>query len=45
MVAVEGKTDLVIRPQDIAQAVVWALEAPPHMEVNDILVRPTAQAS
>ncbi|KAK9809154.1 hypothetical protein WJX72_010332 [[Myrmecia] bisecta] len=28
---------------DIAQAVLWCLASPDHMEVNDILIRPTAQ--
>lgn len=32
-----------LRPEDIAQAVVWALSAPDHVDVNDILVRPTQQ--
>jgi NADP-dependent 3-hydroxy acid dehydrogenase YdfG len=29
--------------EDIARAVVFALEQPPHVDVNEILVRPTAQ--
>lgn len=28
---------------DIAQAVVWCLTAPDHMDINDICIRPTAQ--
>jgi len=28
---------------DVARAVVWALAQPPHVEVHDVLVRPTAQ--
>lgn len=32
-----------LQADDIAEAVVWALSAGDHMEVNDILVRPTAQ--
>ena len=32
-----------LQPQDIASAVVWCLTAPDHMDVNDILIRPTAQ--
>jgi NADP-dependent 3-hydroxy acid dehydrogenase YdfG len=28
---------------DVAEAIVWALTRPPHMEVHDLLVRPTAQ--
>ena len=30
--------------EDIADAIVYALEAPPHVGVNEILMRPTAQA-
>ena len=30
-------------PEDVARAVVWALDQPPHVDVNEILVRPTAQ--
>ncbi|WP_210492419.1 SDR family oxidoreductase [Patulibacter sp. SYSU D01012] len=32
-----------LRPEDIAGAVMWALGQPPHVDVNDILIRPTAQ--
>jgi NADP-dependent 3-hydroxy acid dehydrogenase YdfG len=32
-----------LRAEDIARAVVFALEQPPHVDVNEILVRPTAQ--
>ena len=28
---------------DVARAVVWALGQPPHVDVNEILVRPTSQ--
>jgi NADP-dependent 3-hydroxy acid dehydrogenase YdfG len=28
---------------DIARAIVWVLSQPPHMEVHDVLVRPTGQ--
>ena len=28
---------------DVARAVVFALSQPPHVDVNEILVRPTAQ--
>lgn len=30
-------------PRDIARAVVFALEMPPHMGVNELIVRPTGQ--
>jgi NADP-dependent 3-hydroxy acid dehydrogenase YdfG len=31
--------------EDIARAVVWATQQPAHMDVNEILIRPTAQDS
>jgi NADP-dependent 3-hydroxy acid dehydrogenase YdfG len=30
-------------PVDVARAIVWVLTQPPHMEVHDVLVRPTGQ--
>jgi NADP-dependent 3-hydroxy acid dehydrogenase YdfG len=33
-----------LRPDDIARAVIYAVSQPPHVDVNEILVRPTAQA-
>ena len=35
----------VLKADDIAKAVLYALSQPAHVEVNDILVRPTQQAS
>lgn len=35
----------VIQPQDIASLVLQILEAPPHVQVHDILLRPTLQQS
>ena len=32
-----------LHPEDIAGAVSWALGQPPRVDVNDILIRPTAQ--
>lgn len=32
-----------LHPEDVANAVVWALGQPPRVDVNDILIRPTAQ--
>jgi len=34
-----------LRGKDIAQSIVYAMTAPPHVNVNEILVRPTAQAN
>ena len=33
-----------LAPEDIARCTIHALEAPPHVGVNEIVVRPTAQA-
>ena len=32
-----------LEPDDVARAVLYALSQPPHVDVNEILVRPTAQ--
>ncbi|CAL8470025.1 g9567 [Coccomyxa elongata] len=34
-----------LQPADIAQAVVWCLSAPDHVDTNDILLRPVRQES
>ncbi len=34
-----------LHPDDIARAVMFAVSQPPHVDVNEILVRPTAQGS
>jgi NADP-dependent 3-hydroxy acid dehydrogenase YdfG len=33
----------VLDAADVAQAVVWVLSQPPHVQVHDVLLRPTAQ--
>jgi NADP-dependent 3-hydroxy acid dehydrogenase YdfG len=33
-----------LKDQDIARGVIYAISQPPHVDVNEILIRPTAQA-
>jgi NADP-dependent 3-hydroxy acid dehydrogenase YdfG len=33
----------VLRPEDVADAVCYLLEAPEHVQIHDILIRPTQQ--
>ncbi len=33
----------ILEPSDVAGAIVWIVTRPPHMEVHDLLLRPTAQ--
>jgi 17beta-estradiol 17-dehydrogenase / 3beta-hydroxysteroid 3-dehydrogenase len=33
----------ILDPRDVAEAILWAVTRPPHVEVHDVLVRPTAQ--
>jgi NADP-dependent 3-hydroxy acid dehydrogenase YdfG len=33
-----------LQPDDIARAVLFAVQQPPHVDVNELLIRPTAQA-
>ncbi len=35
----------VLASEDIAETIAWVLAAPPHMQVHDVLVRPTEQPS
>ena len=39
----DGAPDWALRDEDIAGAVIWALEQPDRVEVNEVLVRPTKQ--
>jgi NADP-dependent 3-hydroxy acid dehydrogenase YdfG len=32
-----------LRPEDVARAVMFAVAQPPHVDVNEVLLRPTAQ--
>ena len=40
---IKEKTGEVLRSEDIADAIVHALAAPPHVSINEVLVRPTGQ--
>jgi NADP-dependent 3-hydroxy acid dehydrogenase YdfG len=33
-----------LEPDDVARAVMFAVSQPPHVDVNEILVRPTSQS-
>jgi NADP-dependent 3-hydroxy acid dehydrogenase YdfG len=35
----------VLEPGDVADSVLYALSAPPHVQIHDVLMRPTAQIS
>jgi NADP-dependent 3-hydroxy acid dehydrogenase YdfG len=37
------KKMVALEAQDIANAILFAVESPPHMNVNEILIRPTTQ--
>jgi NADP-dependent 3-hydroxy acid dehydrogenase YdfG len=41
----EKPIEEALEPDDIARAVMFAVSQPPHVDVNEILVRPTAQDS
>ena len=34
----------VLRPEDIAEAILHSVTRPPHVCVNEVVVRPTSQA-
>jgi NADP-dependent 3-hydroxy acid dehydrogenase YdfG len=40
-----GVADWALKPDDIARAVMFAVSQPRHVDVNELLIRPTAQAS
>jgi NADP-dependent 3-hydroxy acid dehydrogenase YdfG len=41
----DNPPEIALHPEDIARAVMFALEQPEHVDVNEILVRPTAQSA
>jgi NADP-dependent 3-hydroxy acid dehydrogenase YdfG len=38
-----GKKMETLQAQDIANAILYAVDSPPHVNVNEILIRPTTQ--
>lgn len=40
-----GAPEWALQPDDVARAVMFAVSQPPHVDVNEILVRPTSQSS
>jgi NADP-dependent 3-hydroxy acid dehydrogenase YdfG len=38
-----GAADWALKPDDIARAILFAVSQPPHVDVNELLIRPTAQ--
>ena len=45
--AIEGMRDQigeVLQPEDIARGIVYAVSQPPHVSVNEVLIRPTRQS-
>jgi NADP-dependent 3-hydroxy acid dehydrogenase YdfG len=40
----DNRPQNALEPDDIARAVMFAVSQPPHVDVNEILVRPTAQS-
>jgi NADP-dependent 3-hydroxy acid dehydrogenase YdfG len=41
----QGAGEGALRAEDVADAVLYAVSRPPHVDVNEILVRPTAQST
>ncbi len=40
----DNRPSSALEPDDVARAVAFALDQPPHVDVNEILIRPTAQS-
>jgi NADP-dependent 3-hydroxy acid dehydrogenase YdfG len=40
----DNPSDTRLRPDDIARAVMYAVSQPPHVDVNEVFLRPIAQA-
>jgi NADP-dependent 3-hydroxy acid dehydrogenase YdfG len=40
----DNRPSEALKPADVARAVMYAVSQPPHVDVNEILIRPTAQS-
>ena len=40
-----GAPDWALKPDDVAQTIMFAVSQPPHVDVNEILIRPVGQPS
>ena len=38
----EGAPDWALKPDDVSRAIMFAVSQPPHVDVNEVLIRPTA---
>jgi len=38
-----AKYGKVLEPQEIADSVAWVLSQPPHVNISEIMIRPTGQ--
>jgi NADP-dependent 3-hydroxy acid dehydrogenase YdfG len=41
----DNRPERALQPEDVARAVMFAVSQPPHVDVNEVLIRPTAQAN
>ena len=41
----EDRPEQALEDDDIARAVLWAMEQPERVDVNEVLIRPTSQAN
>ena len=39
-----GGMDGILQAEDVAEAVRWAMDAPEHVSINEVVIRPTAMA-